>query len=117
MKNLFVFWILLSTTLLSAQDKKNVEYNKNGEITKAVYFYDNGAVQQEGTFNKQGELHGTWTSYDMEGNKLAVGNYVHGQKVGKWFFWADNNLKEVDYENSKIIAVSQWDQKTHLAIN
>ncbi|OYX25681.1 MAG: nicotinic acid mononucleotide adenyltransferase, partial [Flavobacteriales bacterium 32-35-8] len=28
------------------------------------------------------KLHGTWTSFDTKGNKVAVGNYENGSKVG-----------------------------------
>lgn len=108
---------MLSVGLTYAQENNKVTYKEKGDLTEATYYYDNGAVQQEGTFNKSGELHGVWTSYDVEGNKMAVGEYKNGQKVGKWLFWTDNSLKEVEYNDSKIITVNQWDHKTRLAIN
>ena len=79
--------------------------------------YDNGSVQQEGTFDKNGKLAGLWTSYDLTGNKLSQGNYDKGIKTGKWFFWTEKALKEVDYVDSKIINVNEWNHKSELATN
>jgi antitoxin component YwqK of YwqJK toxin-antitoxin module len=81
-----------------------------------VYYYEDGTIQQKGTFNAKGKLHGTWTSYDINGEKLAVGNYLNGKKTGKWFFWTNNSLKEVDYIDSKISTVNEWKDKTKLAV-
>lgn len=108
---------LLSVTLTFAQETKNVEVNKDGDLTVATYFYDNGAVEQQGTFNQEGELHGVWTSFDLDGNKTMVGNYVNGKKVGKWLFWSDNKLKEVDYVDSKIASVNEWTDKVEVAVS
>ena len=80
------------------------------------YFYADGKIQQQGTFNAEGKLHGTWKSYDVNGNKLAVGTYENNKKVGKWFFWTDGVLKEVDYLDSKIASVSEWKDKTKVAV-
>ena len=91
-------------------------YVDKGDLTEATYYYDNGTIQQIGTFNKSGKLHGTWTSYDVEGNKLALGEYNNGKRVGKWLFWTENSLKEVEYENSKITKVNEWNDKTQMAI-
>lgn len=116
MKKLLVLLVMLSVTLTYAQDNKNVKYTDKGDLTEATYYYDNGAVQQEGTFNKDGQLHGLWTSYDVEGNKLALGEYYKGKRVGKWLFWTETSLKEVEYNNSKITKVNEWNDKTRMAI-
>ncbi|CAI8185355.1 MAG: Uncharacterised protein [Formosa sp. Hel1_33_131] len=87
-----------------------------GDVTVATYFYDNGTVQQEGAFNVNGKLDGLWTSYDFTGNKLSQGTYQDGIKTGKWFFWTENTLKEVDFVDSIISSVNEWDHKSELAI-
>lgn len=108
MKNIFVIAIMLCVSLTYAQDDKNVKYVANGELTEATYYYDNGVVQQEGTFNKDGKLHGIWTSYNINGDKVTIGTYEDGKKVGKWIFWTkDNVVREVDYSNSRIVNVSE----------
>jgi hypothetical protein len=108
MKRIFVIAIMLCVSITFAQEEKNVTYIDNGDLTEATYYYDNGVIQQEGTFNKAGKLHGVWTSYDINGDKVTVGKYMDGKKVGKWFFWTkDNVIKEVDYDNSKITSVNE----------
>ena len=108
---------MLSATLTFAQEKPKVDLNKQGDITVATYYHANGAIEQQGTFNKDGELHGVWTSFDTQGNKVTIGNYSNGNKTGKWLFWSGNKLREVDYVNSKITSVGEWTDKVQLAIS
>ncbi len=115
MKNIFLLVALLLTGYGFAQDKK-VQTENQGDLIKATYFYDNGAIEQEGTYNQDGKLHGEWISYDLDGKKLALGNYENGKKVGKWFFWQGEVLKEVDYQNSKITSVNEWKSSTSVAV-
>ncbi|TXE16289.1 nicotinic acid mononucleotide adenyltransferase [Psychroserpens burtonensis] len=117
MKKIFAVIVMLSVALTFAQEKSKVDLNKDGDLTVATYYHDNGAVAQQGAFNKEGELHGVWTSYTAEGNKVTVGNYVNGNKAGKWLFWSNNKLKEVDYIDSRIASVSEWTDKVQLAIS
>lgn len=117
MKKIFTIILVLSVGFTFAQEKQKVETKKDGDLTIATYYHDNGVVQQEGTFNKEGKLHGVWTSYDLQGNKLAVGNYENGRKTGKWFFWSGKTLKEVDYKNQKIANVIEWNSASDVAIN
>ena len=86
----------------------------SSRITHKTYYHDNGAIEQQGTINKEGELHGVWTSYDLDGNKVTVGNYMNNKKVGKWLFWSGDKLKEVDYIDSKIASVSEWTDKVQV---
>ena len=115
-KYIFIAFVFIGT-IVSAQNKNQPKLETTGTLTVATYYYDNGSVHQEGTFNKKGVLEGLWTSYDFEGNKLSQGNYSNGIKTGKWFFWTENSLKEVDFVNSKIMNVSEWDRKSQLAIS
>lgn len=117
MKKIFAIVILLSVTFTFAQEKPKVDLNKDGDLTVATYYHDNGQVEQQGTFNQEGQLHGVWTSYDTNGNKVMVGNYVDGKKAGKWLFWSGNVLREVDYVDSKIASVSEWTDKVQVAVN
>lgn len=115
MKNyLAILACFFVTTVMMAQDN-TVTYVAQDNLIEATYYYADGTIQQKGTF-KKGKLHGTWTSYDVNGQKMAVGNYKDGIKTGKWFFWTDNSLKEVDYINSRIVRVHEWKDKNELAI-
>ncbi|NNK88534.1 MAG: nicotinic acid mononucleotide adenyltransferase [Flavobacteriaceae bacterium] len=108
--------VLFISTSVFAQSDKNVKLEKKGDLTEATYYYDTGTIEQQGTFNADGQLHGVWISYDVDGNKVATGQYVDGKKHGKWFFWSGESLKEVDYVNHKIISVNEWNDKTKVAV-
>jgi antitoxin component YwqK of YwqJK toxin-antitoxin module len=115
-KSILLLALLFVVASTYSQADTNVKTEKKGDLTEATYFYADGKIQQQGTFNADGKLHGTWTSYDTNGNKLAVGNYENNKKVGKWFFWTNEVLKEVDYIDSKIVSVNEWADKTEVAI-
>ncbi len=117
MKKLVVLLIMLTVAFSYAQDKKEPKLEKKGDMTLVTYYHDNGKISQTGMFNSEGKVHGEWKSYDLSGNKVALGNYENGSKVGKWFFWEGNSLKEVDYIDSRIVSVNQWDNKTKVATN
>jgi antitoxin component YwqK of YwqJK toxin-antitoxin module len=115
MKKIVILLVILSVSFTYAQDKKETKLDKKGDLTLATYYHDNGEVQQTGTFNINGKLQGEWTSFNTQGNKVALGTYDNGKKVGKWFFWDGDSLKEVDYIDSKIVSVNQWGNKTKVA--
>lgn len=117
MKKIIIVLVMLCVGFTYAQDKKEPKLEKKGDVTEVTYYHENGEIEQKGTFNANGKLHGEWVSFDAEGNKVALGNYSNGKKVGKWFFWEGNSLNEVDFIDSKIVSVNKWDNKTKLAIN
>ncbi|WP_461599031.1 toxin-antitoxin system YwqK family antitoxin [Winogradskyella sp.] len=117
MKNLVIVLMMFSAVFSFAQESKEPKIEKKGDLTYVTYYHDNGEISQTGMFNEQGKVHGEWRSYDSEGNKVALGNYENGKKVGKWFFWQGESLKEVDFIDSKIVSVNQWDNKTTVAIS
>ena len=117
MKIYILIALVFIGTTVAAQNTNQPKLETKGTLTVATYFYDNGSVQQEGTFNKNGALEGLWTSYDFKGDKLTQGNYSNGIKTGKWFFWTENSLKEVDFVDSKITSINEWNRKSELAIS
>lgn len=109
--------MILSIGFTYGQEKKQPTKEKQGNFTMVTYYHDNGEIQQTGTFNVEGKLHGEWTSFDTQGNKVAVATYNNGKKEGKWFFWTGNVLKEVDYSSNKIASVNEWIQNEVVASN
>ena len=109
MKRYLIAVALVFSGMIYAQDSKPV-LEPFGKKVKATYFYDNGQVQQEGYFENC-KLEGYWVSYNEDGTKSASGFYKEGAKVGKWFFWKDVNLSEVDYSNNAIAMVKNWKQE------
>ena len=56
-------------------------------------------------------MHGQWVSFDQNGKKIAIANYNEGIKTGKWIFWTDKNLSEVDYSDSRVASVKNWKEE------
>lgn len=109
--------VFLFAAMTFAQETKR-ELVKKGAFIHAKEYHDNGIVSQEGYYNSEGQLHGTWTSYDLDGNKLAVAQYRNGEKVGTWYFYQGEALQEVVYSESRIAKVVTWkDRDTQLVSN
>ncbi|MEP5256293.1 MULTISPECIES: toxin-antitoxin system YwqK family antitoxin [Winogradskyella] len=108
MKKIVTMIVMLCVGFTFAQEKIQPKLEKNDNGIVATYYHDNGEIQQTGAFDKNGKLQGEWTSFDSEGNKLASATYEAGKKVGKWFFWEGDVLKEVDYKNNRIVQVVEW---------
>ncbi len=115
MKNLVVILVFVIGFFGFAQEK-NAEVVQKGDMYEVTYFHDNGEVAQVGFFNAEGKLHGTWKSYDYNGNKVSIGNYENGKKTGKWLFWSADKLTEVDYRDFRLDKVNEWNNKTQLAV-
>lgn len=105
----------MSFTLSQAQDMKP-KFEKAGDLVKATYFYKDGKIKEQGFFLKK-QITGTWTTFDKKGNKTAIAHYKAGKKVGKWFLWKKDGLKEIDYNNDNTIAsVQTWREETKMAV-
>ncbi len=101
-----------------AQETTNKQLVKKGDVIETKIFHENGIISQEGQYNLDGKLQGTWISYDLNGNKTAVAKYNNGEKVGTWFFYEGDVLHEVNYNNSRIAKVTTWkDSKTQVVSN
>lgn len=115
MKYLLIITALLFSTLSFAQSKKPV-FEKEGDLVKGTYYFDNGEIRQSGTY-KEGKLHGEWKSFNDAGDKVAVGNYTNGTKTGKWFFWDGKELSEVNYNKNEISSVKTHENNSNIAMN
>lgn len=115
MKKYIVIGAVLISGMIFAQTKEP-KLEAVGSTVKATYYHDNGLVQQQGVF-KNGKLEGQWVSFDVNGNKKAIGEYKEGVRTGKWFFWNDSLLSEVDYSNSQITEIKNWKQCEALVAN
>lgn len=91
-------------------------FEKQGELIKGTFYYDDGSIRQEGTY-KNGKLHGKWVSYNENGEKTAIAQYREGKKDGVWFFWSEDKLTEVDYNNNQIASVNSWENTSSLVNN
>ena len=117
MKKLLIIAVFLISVATAFAQNNKPTLVKKGDVIEATYFHENGEISQTGFFTLEGKLQGEWKSFDTKGKKIAVGNYENGQKVGKWFFWNANSLSEVDYSDSKIKNVNNWQRTTKVVSN
>ncbi|RAJ15030.1 toxin-antitoxin system YwqK family antitoxin [Olleya aquimaris] len=116
MKKSILFTIALIISVVSfAQQERDLKLNKETDLIEVTYYHDNGVVSQTGYYTLDGKLQGQWLSFNTEGKKQVSANYDNGKKVGKWFYWYDTILKEVDYDNNTIASVSEWEIKSPVA--
>ena len=117
-KNVLMLFAFLIGMVSFAQQERALKLNDNTNLIDVTYFHDNGVVSQTGSYTLDGKLQGEWLSFDTDGNKSASASYDNGKKVGKWFYWTDKTLKEVDYTNNAIVSVNDWkkDSKTSVAL-
>ena len=104
-KLVFFFFTFLITVISFAQQKRDLKLNKDTNLIEVVYYHDNGVVSQTGTYTLDGKLQGVWLSFDTEGKKIVSANYDNGKKVGKWYYWTNGTVKEVDYSDNAIASV------------
>lgn len=115
MKKLVFTVCLLVAMTMQAQEMKP-SFEKVGDEVKATYYYEDGTIFRQGFFKDQ-KLSGKWTEFDRKGNKVTVGYYKKGMKVGTWFHWRGDILRQVNYENNAIASVSTWREDTKVAVN
>ena len=114
MKKLLILVCIAMIGSLNAQEVKPL-YEKAGDLVKVTNFYENGAVKEQGFF-KNKVITGVWNTYDKAGNKTAMAKYKNGKKVGKWFMWSKDGLKEINFENNTISSVQTWKADNQIAI-
>ena len=107
MKKYMILGAILVSGVIFAQNEVKPKYEIVNGSVKATYFYEDGKIQQQG-FYKDGKLDGKWITYDESGNKKSIGEYASGTKTGKWFFWNNDKLSEVDYSDSRVANVKTW---------
>ena len=104
---LFLFALFISMVSF-AQQERDLKLNEKTNLIEVTYYHDNGVVSQTGAYTLDGKLQGAWLSFNTEGSKTVSANYDNGKKVGKWFYWNDTTLTEVDYTNNAIVSVNEW---------
>lgn len=115
MKTAIFFLAVMFSVSINAQATEPT-FEKVGKVVKATYFHENGEIAQTGYFLNN-ELHGQWFMYNTDGKKIASGKYVEGKKSGKWFFWEDEILKEVDFVANRMVNVKNWNQSEVVSVD
>ena len=115
MKNLIIVAVFF-ISLVGFSQKQNTVFEKEGDLVKASYFSEDGKLEVQGFFYNK-KLEGKWVRFDAEGNKTKIAYYKNGKKVGKWFVWNNESLKEINYNNNVIVSVNTWKSETRVAVN
>ena len=110
MRRMMILLCMLVGITAFSQDKVVKKVDDKDQL-KVIYYHDNGLIQQEG-FLKDNKPNGQWIAYNKKGQKTAIAHYEEGDKVGKWFFWKDGKLTEVDYNENEIASVKSWKEST-----
>ena len=108
-----IFMLCMLVGMTAFSQKKVIKKTNDKEQLKVIYYHDNGLVKQEG-FIKNNKPNGQWKAYNEKGQKIALAHYDDGDKVGKWFFWKDGKLVEVDYDENEIASVKSWKESTQV---
>ena len=105
MKKLMMILVMAFTFGAVAQDVEP-KFEKEGNKVKATYFHANGEIAQQGYFMNE-KLDGEWKMFNEKGDKIAMGNYSKGAKTGTWRFWEGDIVKEVNFSDNRIAAVTE----------
>jgi len=89
---------------LSFAQNTEPKFEKQDNLTKATYYYDNGDIKETGYFKNE-KLQGKWISYNKNGKVTTVANYENGKKEGIWFIISNDTVKELTYKSNKLIGV------------
>ncbi|MHB1107503.1 MAG: toxin-antitoxin system YwqK family antitoxin [Lutibacter sp.] len=109
MKTLINIVVMLFCITAFSQEQKITYQKMENDLVKATYYFaDNSdVVEREGYFNKEGKLHDTWISYDLQGNKTAIATYNNGVKEGVWTYIKIDKITVVTYNKNKITHIEE----------
>jgi antitoxin component YwqK of YwqJK toxin-antitoxin module len=107
MKKIFTIAFALFVSLAFAQKERTLALNKETNLIDVVYFHDNGKISQTGSYTADGKLQGEWLSFNEEGKKIVSAKYNNGKKVGKWIYYTNGTVKEVDYSTNVIAGLKE----------
>jgi hypothetical protein len=106
-KTLFILIVLFCTSFIYSQTNKLQKTEIKGDLTEVTLYYENGSIMQHGFYTKEGELHASWESYNMDGSRKCIATYNYGVKVGVWTYYKDNKMTKITYDNNKIIEIKE----------
>lgn len=86
---------------------KQVAVYKDGKKIQAKKFYQNGAVELEGSYDDDGKKHGYWKYLYPDGKLWSEGEYLHGKRHGMSKVYYENGVLryEGNYENNEKIGL------------
>jgi antitoxin component YwqK of YwqJK toxin-antitoxin module len=90
------------------------EYGKDGKVTNAFIYNDNGLLLSEGLVDEAGKYNGKWKDLYSNGKVQAEGQYSDSRKSGQWKFF--NSTEKVEqtgsYNNGRPDGLWNWYYET-----
>jgi antitoxin component YwqK of YwqJK toxin-antitoxin module len=77
------------------------EYGKDGKVTNAFVYNDNGLLISEGIVDEAGNSNGKWKDLYPNGKTRAEGNYTDNRRTGLWKFYnTSGKVEQTGYYNN-----------------
>jgi antitoxin component YwqK of YwqJK toxin-antitoxin module len=86
------------------------EYGKDGKVSNAFLYNDNGLLLSEGIVNEAGNQNGRWKDFYSDGKIRAEGTYSDNRKTGQWKFYnASSKVEQTgSYNNGRPDGLWTW---------
>lgn len=86
------------------------EYGKDGKVTNAFVYNDNGLLISEGIVDEAGNSNGKWKDFYPDGKIRAEGNYIDNRRTGLWKFYDPSGKVEQTgyYNNGRPDGLWKW---------
>jgi antitoxin component YwqK of YwqJK toxin-antitoxin module len=86
------------------------EYGKDGKVTNAFFYNDNGVLLSEGIVDDAGNRNGKWKDLSVDGKVLAEGQYSDNRRSGVWKFYnASVKLEQTgSFNNGRPDGLWKW---------
>lgn len=110
-KFLFILAVLLFSVSVFSQTKYLPKTETKGDLQEITLYYENGAVMQHGFYTKEGKLHASWESYNVDGSRKCLATYNNGAKVGVWTYWNKDKVTKIEYENNIVLKIEEFEAK------
>jgi uncharacterized protein len=86
------------------------EYGKDGKVTNAFIYNDNGLLLSEGLVDEAGKYNGKWKDFYNNGKVQAEGQYTDSRRTGQWKFYnASEKVEQTgSYNNGRPDGLWNW---------
>jgi uncharacterized protein len=86
------------------------EFGKDGKITNAFVYNDNGLLLSEGIVDEAGRYNGRWKDLYPDGKVQAEGTYTDSRRTGLWKFYTPTGKTEQTgfYNNGRPDGLWKW---------
>jgi uncharacterized protein len=86
------------------------EYGKDGKVTNAFIYNDNGLMMSEGIVDEAGNRNGKWKDLFPSGKPQAEGQFADNRRSGQWKFY--NSTEKIEqtgsYNNGRPDGLWKW---------